>query len=153
MGKYDLDFVKLIKDVLPIAVRGNLVEFIYVLIKPIRVIYFRFLDSKQENETKLSYNAQYPNLQRLLNDEIDPDSRGIKVMDSGESIEELLIYPNAELKPIHLGQVLIYPSSRWGYKPFTVLVPQDLSDKESKIKRILDNYKFSGTKYNIEYYE
>ena len=153
MGKYDLDFVKLIKYVLPVSVRGNLVEFIYVLIIPIRVVYNRFLDLKNENENKLSYNAQYPNLQRLLNDKIDNILRRIKIKDSGESIDELLIYPNAELKPIHLGQVVIYPSSKWGYKPFTVLVPQSLDNQENKIKRLLDNYKFSGTKYKIEYYE
>jgi hypothetical protein len=153
MGKYDVNFSKLIRDSLIVALRGNLVEFTYVLIKPIRDIYFRFLEAKQGSENKLSYNAQYPNLQRLLNDKIDAISRRIKVRDSGESIDELLIFPNEELKPIHLGQVPIFPSSRWGYKPFTVLVPKELENFENRIKRLLDNYKFSGTNYEIEYYE
>jgi hypothetical protein len=77
--------------------------------------------------------------------------RRIKVKDSGESIDELLIFPNAEQKPIHLGQVLIYPSSRWGNKPFLVLVPEELRDIENKLKRYLDSYKFLGTRYTIEY--
>jgi len=152
--KYDIDFRQLIKQVLPVSIRKNLVEFIYVLIKPIRDMYFRFLGAKQENEVKMSYNAQYPNLQRLLNDKFDDPLRRIQVRDSGESIDELLIYPNEELKPIHLGQVVIYPSSQWGYKPFLVLVHNDLKNEnfEKKLKRYLDNYKFSGTQYTIEYY-
>jgi hypothetical protein len=153
MGKYDLDFVKFIKHLLPVTLRGNLVELIYVLLKPIRDIYFRFLTQKEDTENKLSYNAQYPNLQRLLNDKIDPILRRIEVRDSGENIDALLIYPNEELKPIHLGQVLIYPSKMWGYNPFTVLVPQELDNRENRIKRLLDIYKFSGTKYKIVYYE
>ena len=153
MGKYDLEFPVLIAQDLPTAVRKNLVEFIYVLIAPIRRVYFQFLENKQKTENKLSYNAQYPNLQRLLNDKIDKDDRRIEVRDSGDNIEGLLIYPNEELKPIHLGQVLIYPSKQWGYKPFLVRVPSGLENQESKIKRLLNNYKFLGTKYNIEYYE
>jgi len=155
MGKYDVNFIKLIKQSLPIALRGNLVEFIHVLIKPIRDVYFRFLTSKQENENKLSYNSQYPNLQRLLNDKFDDIFRRIKIKDGEGSINELLTFPNEELKPLHLGQVIIYPSSQWGYDPFTVLVPQELEnpDRENRIRRLLDNYKFSGTKYKVEYYE
>jgi len=151
MGKYDINFRKQIKQVLPTIIRKNLVDFIYVLIKPIRDIYFRFLVAKEDNESKLSYNAQYPNLQRLLNDKFDEVLRRIQVKDSGESIDELLIFPNEEQKPLHLGQVIIYPSSRWGYSPFLVLVPEELRSEENKIRRYLDNYKFSGTKYTIEY--
>ena len=151
MGKYDVNFIKLIKDSLIVSLRGNLVEFTYVLIKPIRAIYFQFLEAKQANENTLSYNAQYPNLQRLLNDKEDPVLRRIKVYDSGDSIDELLIFPNEELKPIHLGQVLVHPSSRWGYNPFTVIVPNELEYLKNRIKRILDSYKFAGTKYKIIY--
>ena len=153
MGKYDINFTKFIKQSLPVAVRKNLVELIYVLIAPIREVHFRFLIAKQEHENKLSYNAQYPNLQRLLNDKLDDVLRRIKIKDSAGNINELLIYPNAELKPLHLGQVIIYPSSLWGYRPFLVLVPVELSNFENKIKRLLDNYKLLGTKYTIEYYE
>jgi len=163
MGKYDVNFLQLIKESLPVSVRGTLVEWIYVLIKPILVVYNRFKDLKTDNENKLSYNAQYPNLQRLLNDKLDSILRRIKVKDGDETIDELLVFPNEEIKPIHLGEpeelVLIYPSSRWGYEPFTVLVPElqengeEFKKIENRIKRLLDIYKFLGTQYKIEYYE
>jgi hypothetical protein len=66
----------------------------------------------------------------------------------------LLIYPNEERKPLHLGQIIIYPSSQWGFQPFLVRVPMDLKDEHlaKKIRRLLDIYKFTGTNYIIEYY-
>jgi hypothetical protein len=86
-----------------------------------------------------------------LNDRFDNNLRRIKIRDSAESIDDLLIYPNAELKPIHLGQVVMYPSSQWGQQPFLVILPLEFQNEEPKIRRILDNYKFLGTKYKIIY--
>ena len=153
MGKYDVNFIKLIKQSLPMAVRGNLVVFIYVLIAPIRYIYNKFITEKEANENSLSYNSQYPNLQRLLNDRFDYQQRRIKVKDGGGTIPETLISVNEELKPWELGLVPIHHSSRWGVAPFTVLVPNlnEFKEKESRIKRTVDSYKFSGTKYEIIY--
>jgi hypothetical protein len=151
MGKYDLNFIQMIKQVLLVSVRGNLVEFIYVLLKPIRDIHFQFMRAKETTENKLSYNAQYPNFQRLLNDEFDAELRRIQVRDSGGNIEGLLIYPNEERKPLHLGQVLIYPSYMWGYPPFLVTLPDGFQSVENRVRRILDKYKFAGTKYKIVY--
>ena len=159
MGKYDLDIRVLIKQMLPISLRGKFfVEFIYVLIAPIWYIYLNFIREKKVNEDSLSYNSQYPNLQRLLNDRFDSEKRRIKVKDGGGNIDETLIFPNEELKPWHLGQVIIYPSTMWGYAPFVVLLPKNADSDFTplvidQIKRTVDNYKFLGTKYNIEFYE
>ncbi|MCL2245861.1 MAG: hypothetical protein FWC10_06720 [Lentimicrobiaceae bacterium] len=111
MGKYDVNFIKLIKQSLPMAVRGNLVVFIYVLIAPIRYIYNKFIVEKEANENGLTYNAQYPNLQRLLNDRFDSDSRRIEVRDGAGTINETIIFRNEELKPWELGLVVIHHSS------------------------------------------
>ncbi|MDR1878292.1 MAG: hypothetical protein LBQ64_01860 [Bacteroidales bacterium] len=149
MGKYDINFKRLITYYLPVSLRGNLVEFLFVLLKPLRRLHFLFLKHVDDTDEKLSYNSQYPNLQRLLNDQCDPVERGIQVRDNGGNIDWTLIYPNAELKPLVMPFV-IYPASQYGYQPFTVHVPEGVFNaNENKLKRLLNQYKFAGTKYKI----
>ncbi len=151
MGKYDVNFKKLIKDILPTAIRKNIIEFIHAPIEPIIRLYFQFTSHRKEVAERLSYNAQYPNLQRRLNERFDREDRRIEVRDNGDNVPDMLIYPNAEQKPIILGQVILRPSSAWGYQPFTVIVPASIltGDTEKQTRRILDEYKFAGTKYKI----
>ena len=151
MGKYDVNFKKLVNILLPIAVRKNIIEFIYTLLEPIRRLYYQFVNFIAQIKNKLSYNSQYPNLQRLLNDMFDVDDRRIEIRDNENSIPETLIFPDEELKPIELGQIIIYPDTMWGTKPFTVIVPAAIltEDLEKQIRRIVDEYKFAGTNYII----
>ena len=151
MGKYHINFRRFVAFLLPIILRTeSIIEYIFTLLEPIRRLHFQFSTHIDDTNISLSYNSQYPNLQRLLNDRFDFADRRIEVRDSGDSIPDLVVRPNEELKPLVLGQLIIRPSYMWGYRPFTVIVPAViLTNIENQIRRILDEYKFAGSKYII----
>ena len=149
--KYKIIFKQLITELLPIVLRKEIIiEFIHILINPIARLHGKLQQSIEETNRILSYNSQYPNLQRLLNDNFDSQRR-IEVKDSGDSIDDLLIYPNAEYKPLLLGQILIHQSSKWGQHPFLVIVPHDILTDfvRDSIEKTVNQYKFLGTKFLI----
>jgi hypothetical protein len=87
-----------------------------------------------------------------LNDELDNTTRRIEVRDGEMKTGRLLVYPNAEHKPLSI-PFAVYPATKYGgYEGFTVELPSDIFndvDKMNKIIRLLETYKFAGTKYNI----
>jgi hypothetical protein len=73
------------------------------------------------------------------------------VFDNGENIPWLLAYPDAERKPI-LTPFVVYPAARYGYQGFTVELPEEIfndEDKKGLVKRLVDSYRFAGTKYKL----
>jgi hypothetical protein len=107
----------------------------------------------EETDRILSYNSQYPNFQRLLNDLYDTTDRKIKVHDGHAAEYFLLAYPNEEQKPIHIGFVVVKPMSEYkSYAGFIIELPvvfESDRDLVKKIRRTVDNYKFAGTNYQI----
>jgi hypothetical protein len=154
MNKYSLHFTRLIQILLPISLRGKepLTAWLQVLIYPLRRVYNAFTASRQRHAEELGYNSQYPNLQRLLNDQFDCQIRRIQVVDNAQSIPWRLIYPDAEHHPLMMGTVVIYPAASYGYQPFTVIVPLAVDfeiDNQKRMETLLNRYKFAGTKYII----
>ncbi|MDR3047959.1 MAG: hypothetical protein LBU51_10210 [Bacteroidales bacterium] len=111
-----------------------------------------FRDRKNVN---LSYNIQYPNIQRLLNDNFDELERRIIVMDSNQSLLPTVAYLSGEIGKRQLRvPFAVYSWSMWGYRPFWVIVPFEYSGDENKInaiKKTVENYKFAGTQYELKF--
>jgi hypothetical protein len=132
-----------------------MIEFAYILLRGIRTTFFGFKHHITDTNDRLSYNSQYPNLQRLLNDKYDNSSRRIKVYDGTENENFLFAYPNEELKPIEIGFVVVKPMLEYtSYEGFIVELPTDFeqnNDLINSIKQIVNNYKFSGTYYTINF--
>ena len=155
--KYNLNFKKIITDNIPFVMRLALVDLLIVLTLPVKELHIRFKDFRLAVLNKLSYNAQYPNLQRLLNDRYDSTQRRIKVYDSPNIVNTCLAYPSGQFGKQQLKTNFIIKSWRsWGYRPFVVDISQmpswfkDAEDNVNQIAKIVNIYKFSGTKYSIK---
>lgn len=147
-----INFTKLIFNVLPTLLRGNLAWFIRTLIYPICRVYWLFMDFRDKQKTALSYNSQYPNLQRLLNDKFDNILRRIKIYD-GNFQTPLIIYPTADQIEV-ITPIMIYPAYYYSYPPFIVELPsifQNDQNKINQINKIVNIYKFLGTFFTIIY--
>ncbi len=149
MSKYDLNFRKFIVQSLPIRLRGNVVDLIEVLIKPLKKLYYKFQIFKQEEEKALSYNAQMPKLQKLLNDKLE--TGGIYIEDSPYNVVDG-VWENAEYKPKEIGFWGLLAAADIGYNGFVVYVPSGLAGKTNIIKALVDRYKLAGTTYRIVIY-
>lgn len=149
MSKYDLNFRKFIVQLLPIRLRGNVVDMVETLIKPLKRLHYKILTFKQDEEKALSYNAQMPMLQKLLNDSLE--TGGIYIEDSPYNVVDG-VWENAEYKPKEIGFWGLLGKDDIGYNGFVVYVPSGLAGKTNIIKALVDRYKLAGTTYRIVIY-
>jgi len=117
----------------------------------------RFKDFRLAMLNKLSYNSQYPNLQRLLNDKFDDAERRIKVYDAPNIINSTIAYNSGQFGKSQLRTDFVIHSWReWGYRAFIVDISGMPSgfisniDNINQITKLVNIYKFSGTKYKIK---
>lgn len=164
---FNINWWTLITMLLPFSMRGNLRDIIYVLTRPFRIIHHQLIQHISLTNNRLSYNCQYPQLQRLLNDSFDSFNRGIRVKEGLNSISEPVIYRASDYQPKFIGLLKVYPTARWGYMPFIVEIPYTVNmsgdpndnvtilpedDTVKQIRRLVEIYKLSGIKYSITYY-
>lgn len=158
--KYDVDIEKLIKTLLPFTLRSkSVLSLLCALCIPFRLLYSGLISFKNEVSAELSYNSQYPSMQRLLNDKLDPTLRRILVEDDSSTVDGLFIYPEVYEDCILLEEAettnnctLITESSAWGHNPFVVKLPAALfgnTDTLNQASRLIKKYKYYGVKYKI----
>ena len=155
MAPYNLNFWKYIRTLLPFQLRGDMTELLFAWLRPIRTLHSKFLNFRNAEAKALSYNAQYPALQRMLNDRFDKTQRRIRVQEGSSTVNGPFVYPNADNRPAMLGTLLLFQSSQWGYAPFEVRIPIALSTDQNtidQIKRSVNIFKFFGTHYIISTY-
>lgn len=156
MGKYSIDFRNFVKQLLPSALQGNVVDFVYVMTEPMRNLHKRFASYRNAKILSLEYNAQYFNLQRMLNDIVDPKFRKIYVTDA--NIPNMyVLYNDEDMMPIPISNNegwihVLYPHVNYLGYCATVLLHAHLSQNQvDQVKQLLDQYMLAGTKYSIEY--
>lgn len=150
---YNFNLLKHITDSLLVKLRSDsLQQLLYVLLSPVKAMHSQFVAMKNKIALALSYNSQYPNLQRLLNDLYDNSLRRIIVTDM-QPLNPVISYPEADEIELIMPFV-IYNEYYYSNRPFSVILPMSLQDNNNRkygIKRILNQYKFCGTKYTITY--
>lgn len=156
MSRYNLNIRTFIKGLLPYSLRNEnggacTEDVLYVLTEPLQGLVQRFTHYRSDILSDLSYNSQYPNLQRLLNDRYDNQSRRIRVYDHAQ-IDELIVYPDAEIRPLAL-PIRVYPPNAYIYRGFIVIVPASFqgNDIVNKIIKTVNTYKFVGIYYELIY--
>jgi len=152
---YNFDFLKHINNLLLVSLRTDTIrQFIYALLYPVERIFkgaftpFMNLINKQ-----LSYNCQYPSLQKLLNDSADNIYRRIRVLDNCYEIP-IMIHPEADQIAVFT-TLLSSPEQYYIYSGFIVKLPiafKKDKDKIKKIEKLVNINKFAGTIYKIIYY-
>jgi hypothetical protein len=148
---FNFNLKRFICLLLPTAIRNGILDFFAVHLSPVKVLYCQFLAFRQKKLNDLSYNNQYPNFQRLLNNKFDKAQRRIRVYDKAH--EPVIIWPIIDKIPGITSLVIHYNISSY-YDGFTVELPSEFNDniyQEVKIRKIINTYKFVGTKYQIIY--
>lgn len=99
---------------------------------------------------QLSYNAQYPYLQKALR--IKMSDNTITVHD-GIGLAPMIVYPSAnEDTAVIDGGTVVYPSVSYAIAPFIIHSDRTLTDgQKNRIIAETSLLKFSGTRYVIDY--
>ncbi|MBQ9435487.1 MAG: hypothetical protein IJU33_05100 [Bacteroidales bacterium] len=155
MSKYEINFRNLIGGLMPQALRGSLLSLAWMLTHGIRVLHLRGLAARTQHWKDMEYNCQYPLLQKLLNDELDPTDRRIRVREATGSLTTAVVFPkgtdHVQLVVDEPGStVVVHPWWVYRYRPFEIVLPAGVYVLELiRVRKLADTYKLAGTKYVI----
>lgn len=145
---------------LPNLFRGSFKELVYVCIQPFRVLQHKIAAYRIWSNYRLRYNACVGSMQAFFNHRFADmlhawaQDRAIVVEDSS-IITALMVYPEAEHRPIMVGDVMVRPYADWGVSSILVKIPIELqpyTDLYNEVEYWVRQYKLTGTKYEIKYY-
>lgn len=121
---YNIDFDTNATNLLPTVLRmPKMVSFLNSLVLPIKNLYAQWFYFRSDNLNKISYNGQVFLLQKLLNDSFDIIGRRIVIVDATDA--------NAD---------------------FVIRVPKEAFGLQNRVgmRRMVDNYKIAGMRFNLE---
>lgn len=151
MSKYNINFRNLIGGLMPQALRGNLLSLAWTLTHGVRVLHLRGLAARTQHWKEISFNSQYPLLQKLLNDECDPTNRGIRIMDNDEVPDTVVAYPNStSYVQSVVGVLVVHPWHNYLYPGFVIVLPENLDVDKKRVVKLADTYKMTGTHYTFK---
>lgn len=146
--KYQLNINRIIAGSLPLAMRGDLIKLLSALMVQLKCQHSVFLFNKAKNTLDLSYNATRGSLQKLLNDRCDNVLRRITVGGSVQHLPIMLFPPQNNMAV--LTPFVVRTASEYAISPFVVTIPSSFNNnKEAVVCKLLNEYKFLGTKYII----
>lgn len=143
---YDLDFGRLVRDVLPAVLRRpRMLGYCAALVSPVKRLHRAFLQLRRSVLDELPIGPEVRVLRHYLNRRYDYALGRIQLLD-GQEADPLRIYTAAEDQPIYLP---VYLSAQ--RIDFTVVLPADLFGFEDAIRAFLDRYKLPTKTYRIIY--
>lgn len=151
---YRIDWEKLIQLFLPISLRKVLVTCLfYSVVYPLKQLHQLFINFRNDRLKRLSYNSQVVYLQKMLNDEFDPFSRQIRIVNNSIDDRRLFYYQHRD-KPLYLGKHYFF-GEHWSRNyDFLVLIPEDLELTDVQIiqlRNLIEYYKLYSKQYEIRY--
>lgn len=162
-----LDIPKLIRELLPIALRQlRQFDWLRSLLKGVEYVLNKLNQLREKSLYEISITAQVIMIERVLNDRFDPSLRRIYITDSLDGIDYVNLYLEAEQQAapalyldteIPPGAALpLYTDTEYAANmQFIVWVPAvatNIVAQEVRVAATVNNYKFGGTQYSIEYY-
>ena len=152
-----LDFVRLVKLSLPLALRkSKTIAFLSAIVKPLQKIADETLYTMQHDGRKIY-------LEKLLNDYFKVatydanDHEGTKTVyiENLAPPGEVFIYQPDEEKPIFLEPTEVFISQEnemLSDYSFTVFIPNMYTFNEPTVRALIDKYRYIGKLYKIETY-
>lgn len=149
---YKVDWDRLVLLLLPTFLRKpKIFGYLKALVSPVASLHYRWLQMREDNLKKLSYNSQKCYLRGVLNDRYDPELRRITISNTANKIQDY-IYTEAENLPVYLGTMWLEPEFNYAGTTvdFIVNVPQNLiNTKLNEILATLEFYVLAGKSYQI----
>ncbi len=157
MSKYNIDFLELVRELLPVELRKKKVKaWLASLIKPAVLVYSSFLTFRASVLYELDHNGQVCRLRKALNDKFDSNERRIYIEDS-PTILPAYFHRRIEVKPKYLRRrteatpVYIRRRSEITFGgSFIVYVPTDLVFDTGTMKLLINKYRLAGKAYTIK---
>lgn len=159
MALFDVDFTKVVKNTLPVRLRGAAMQaWLVALLAPVIYAYNLFRANRANNLYRLAHNSQVCYMQAVLNDKFDNVLRRIIIVDAGyrdpiyiyQSIEDkdVGLYMGSENQPVYL-----YTAGEIGagVYDFIVQVPATISFQTPQMRAVIDTYRLvSKSNYLIQ---
>ncbi|NNV54518.1 ribosomal mL41 family protein [Limnovirga soli] len=155
---YIINWDKLATWLVPVDLRQNkLLAFVKALVSPVKDLYNRFIDYKNEVDYTISITPQVVHLQRGLNDRFDIADRRIRILPATE-YNAILLALAEENKPKLLGtkaeavqMKLPLKSETLAYAyDFVIEVPTAIVFNIDEMKAFVNKYKMESKNYNIK---
>lgn len=150
---YNVDFIKLVTSLLPTFLRKPLIKgLIKALTAPIASIYYDWVLMREDHLYKLQHNGQVCYLRKSLNDKFDPDYRRIYIGE-GYSFDREYIFTRSESQPVHLGAMILHPSTSYAGTnvDFIVYVPDAIKTAQVyALHAHIEYYREGVKRYNLE---
>lgn len=149
---YDIDFSKMIKQLLPTALRTTIrMAWLKAVLKPLRTLHDAILAYRTAKLYEVKWNGQTIKLQNLL---IDKFGAGIYITNNIVYGDSLFVGADSNDVAAYIGDGIdvsntIDISYTIGSTNFTVYVPSSIVFTMSEMMAYINKYKFYGTTYNI----
>lgn len=162
---YNIDFEKLISDLLPAFLRKNrMLAWLQVLLTPLQNLYNAFLSYRAGTAYSINFTGQVLSLEYLLNDTYFDDGtlKLIYILD-GERREPVYVFQQLENTPAYFynegedyDPVYLYNSNEPTGYDFVVWVPFAFNFPPDKplayLIGLVNKHKAAGFQFEIQYY-
>lgn len=157
---YDINFKRFIGGLLPVSMRGNVVELAVVLCTPFKALHHRLMEYRRDKLWCMQYNAQAVRLEAMLNDYfadvLSVRAAGRRILiGEGTAVDGIYLYDSAEHLPVSIGCLSVTDHQTWSAAPYVIKVPVELQgdiNTYNTIDRLAGIYELYGTKHIIGYY-
>lgn len=148
---YKVDWDRLVLLLLPTFLRKpKIFGYLKALISPIVSLHYRWLQMREANLKRLSYNGQRCYLRGVLNDTCDPELRRIYIQDIPELSSNYIYTPEENLDYYLDTMFLDLDFTEAGETvDLVVYVPNEIMNKINEITAILEFYTLAGKQYKI----
>lgn len=158
MNLYRIDYKRLVLLLLPTFLRKpRLFAFLSALTFSISELHVKFIKNRDANLSKIKRNGQVCYLRGMLNDELDPQERRIRI--TGADKEGDWVFAMEEE---FYNQLFVYTEGTMVYSEdliisntaiFTVSVPwkEEQTDLNRRLRNFLNEYKILSKEYLIQY--
>lgn len=158
---FSIDFDDIVNKLLPIRLnKARNREFIYALLKPLKDLHESFKQLRNTTAYKLSFNAQIVYLEHYLNDQYDPNNRGIYIEDVA-NIEYVYLFNKLENRPAIIlhnkseNKAPCYLRNKQEYSTavdYIIKVPIGVNYNDLKMRSQVLFYNNAGRRFKIETY-
>ncbi len=148
---YDIDFEKMIKQLLPVTLRRDVrIAWLKALLKTVRNLHDTFLAFRSSIMDDIIWNGQTIKLQNIL---ILKFGAGIYITNNANTLDSFFVGDGADVSA-YIGDgtdtsYFIDSSYSVSLYTFTVFVPSSITFTMSEMVGLIDRYKMFGTTYNI----
>jgi len=159
---FNIDYNRLTIALTPLKLRrGMLLNYFYVAVSMVQRLSGLFGSFRESTNYRMNHNGQVCYLQALLNDEFDPASRRIRVIDAPEMLATIIYKRSAGEPPL-----MLYRRSTSQFEKiveraytgdetakFQVVLPPALNGviDESRLSALVAMYKLVSMRYKVIY--